>query len=124
MSLTTALATRPDRCPDGYAPVQHPSLCACTDAPAAADDWSIFKAALEQCAKESGEVHACDMRRLVTGRIAPKTIAAFYSRARSRAEGLLAEAGHERSNDERGRNAGRMEPFYTYLPARADRAVA
>jgi hypothetical protein len=77
--------------------------------PRASSEWAIFRAALREAAT-NGVVHQAAVRPLVRGRIKPERIGGLYRRAR--AEGLLIEVGHERSDDHVGKNAGRMEPRY------------
>lgn len=103
-----ALALLPGRCQHGYHVTQR-TLCG--DCTPATDEWATFTAALKAAVRADGTVHASDMRRLVGGRIEPRHIGTLYRRARSR--GLLVEAGHERSDDVAGKNAGRLEPFYS-----------
>lgn len=112
---TLNLHLRDGRCAAGFdLTTQHGDngLCKCPESATvtAGTDWHTFVTALKQAVRDDGTVHACDVRPLVRGRIAPKHIASCYRSARQ--SGLLVEAGHERSNDERGRNAGRMEPYY------------
>ena len=100
------LCNTPGRCAFGFAIVeQHPALCQCTDA----DEWAVFTAALVSAAKD-GRVHQADVRPHIRGRIEPKHIGTLYRRAR--AEGLIREVDHERSDDIAGKNAGRLEPVY------------
>lgn len=95
-----------DRCADGFSlEHQHPSLCRCQDG----DEWSVFTTALTTAARD-GRVHQADVRPIIRGRIEPKHIGTLYRRAR--AEGLLREVEHERSDDVAGKNAGRLEPVY------------
>lgn len=104
---TATLATKPDRCQHGWHPTQATIAdCACHTA----DEWHTFTAALRQATRDDGTVHACDVRPLVRDVMEPKHIGLAWRRARR--EGLVVEVGHERSDDERGRNAGRMEPYY------------
>lgn len=109
---TLGLAHLPGRCPDceHHVPTQG---CHCPESNTT--EWSIFLQALRTAVRPDQTVHACDVRPLVRDRVAPRTISTFYRRAR--AEHLLDEAGHERSDDVRGKNAGRLEPFYTYRSA-------
>lgn len=78
--------------------------------PPSTDEWATFKAALIKARRVDGTVHQCDVRPHIRGVIEPKHVGQMWRRARS--EGLVAELGHERSNDTAGRNAGRMEPYY------------
>lgn len=104
MSLDAYLATRSDRCRGcGH----HPATQGCT---CPGGDWTIFTAALRSAVRSDGTVHACDVRPIVRGRIAPKHIGQQWKKARDLS--LLVEVGHERSDDEKGRNKGRMEPYY------------
>ena len=117
MSLDSYLATRSDRCQHGYA--RNQGCPTCTPATpdqgkagaAGANEWSVFVAAVRQVVRPDGTVHACDLRPLLRNRIEPRRLSSLYRTARHK--GLLVEVGHERSNDERGRNAGRMEPYYS-----------
>ena len=103
---TAWLATFADRCERGFhLTAHHPSLCDCQDA----DEWAVFTAALVSAAKD-GRVHQADVRPHIRGRIEPKHIGTLYRRAR--AEGLIREVDHERSDDVAGKNAGRLEPVY------------
>ena len=104
MGLVEWLASYPDRCAHGY----HRTAQMCPDC-SQGDEWVIFLAALGT-ATRSGQVHQADVRPLIRGRIEPKHVGTLYRRAK--AEGLLREAGHERSDDVVGKNAGRLEPFY------------
>jgi hypothetical protein len=113
MGLVEWLGRFPDRCSAGFSlEHQHPSLCKCEEA--GLDEWSIFRTAL-RTATRSGIVHQADVRPLIRGRIAPKHVGTLYRRAK--AEGMIREAGHERSDDLVGRNAGRLEPFYEVVAA-------
>ena len=109
MSLDAYLTSRPGRC----------SGCGCHVATqgcrCAGGEWSLFVAALRASVREDGTVHACDVRPLVRGRIEPKHIGSSWRKARQ--SGLITEVGHERSDDEQGRNAGRMEPYYRWNEA-------
>lgn len=106
--LTAWLAGRGDRCDHGYAPEQHPAICGCGTGPAS--EWALFTAALREAVRDDGSVHQRDVRPRIRGRIEPKHIGQLWRKARD--EGLVREAGHERSDDAAGRNAGRMEPYY------------
>lgn len=77
--------------------------------PVAVDEWATFTAALRQ-ASVGGVVHQSAVRPIIRGRIEPKHIGRCYSRAKR--EGLLVEIGHDESNDQIGKNAGRLEPRY------------
>lgn len=107
--LDRYLTARPDRCGGcgHHAPTQgHGEFCVV----APSDEWVIFVAALRSVVRADKTVHACDVRPIIRGRIEPKRIGQAWKRARS--VGLLVELGHERSDDDQGRNRGRMEPFY------------
>ena len=110
-TLDAYLAARPDRCPLGFHLSQHPHFCGCTDM----SEWAVFLAAVRAVVRDDGTVHQCDVRPKIRGRIQPKHVGILWRRAKS--EGLVAEAGHERSDDLAGRNAGRMEPYYSWAPA-------
>jgi hypothetical protein len=102
-ALDAYLKAQPGRCPGcGYHLERQSCQCATSE-------WAIFTAALRQVAVD-GIVHQSAMRRLIRGRIEPKHVGQMWRRARR--EGLVTEAGHERSDDELGKNAGRMEPYY------------
>lgn len=106
------LAKQPGRCPEGFAPVQHPKFCMC---PAfGGTDWQVFVTVLRQVARR-GRVHQRDVRPLISGRIAPHAVGQLYARAKR--EGLIVEVGREASNDVRGRNTNKREPIYELRPA-------
>jgi hypothetical protein len=107
MTLVEWLAAREDRCEHGYHATQNCPSCTPV---APASEWSLFTAALKTAARADGTVHACDVRPLTHGRIEPRRLSALWKRARR--EGLLTEAGHERSDDVAGRNSHRMEAYY------------
>lgn len=108
MNLDHFLASMDTRCPSGYdLATQHPHLC--PDCPV--DEWAVFLDAVRRSVRD-GRVHLSDLRPKLRGRIAPKHIGLMVRRAR--AEGLLVEVAHERSDDVQGRNAGRMEPLYAW----------
>jgi hypothetical protein len=115
-TLTAYLAQLPGRCPHG----QHLELQGCADctpvAPAPAGitsyEWGVFVAAVRQVAREDGEVHQCDMRRLIRGRIDPKAIGRCYRRAKS--AGLLVDTKRrEESDDVAGRNTDKLDRIYS-----------
>lgn len=109
MTLQDWLASRPDRCPAGFAPIQHPVLCACTPPPDA--EWVVFTAALRSAVRADGTVHQCDVRPLIRGRIDPKAIGRFYRRARN--DGLLVDTQRrEESDDRAGRNTDKLDRIY------------
>lgn len=121
--LDDVLAATPGRCTHGYHPAQGHS-CTYPSPPAAAwstsprasasagegSEWPLFVTILRRSVRADGTVHQTDTRHLLRGRIAPKHTGLLWKRARR--EGLVIEAGHERSDDEHGKNAGRMEPYY------------
>lgn len=72
-------------------------------------DWDIFTRALREVAK-NGEVHQCDVRPRIRGRINPQTIPGLYAKAKR--IGLITEIRRERSNDVIGRNTNKDEPVY------------
>lgn len=110
--LTAALAKLPGRCPHG----RHLSTMPCGDcAPTAPADekaaaYQEFKRILREAVRDDGTLHACDMRPRTRDRFEPRLLSSCWRKAR--ADRLLVEVGHERSDDERGKNAGRMEPYY------------
>lgn len=91
------------------------TLAAVPELEPTADEWTTFTRALRSVVRADRTVHQCDVRPLIRGRIEPKHIGNFWRRAR--AEALVVEVGHERSNDTEGRNAGRMEPYYEWRAA-------
>lgn len=112
MTATLGLEALHGRCPQGFAEVQHPAFCQCADLPLGAitaEEWATFTAALRQVVRD-GEIHQCDVRPLIRGRIAPKHIGLCWKRARRLR--LVEEVRHERSDDTAGRNSHRMEPVY------------
>lgn len=116
MSLDNYLRNLPGRCSTcGH----HLKLQSCT---CPGGDWAIFTSALRAAVRPDGTVHPCDMRPRTRGRIERHKVSSFYRRAR--AEGLLVEAGHERSNDEQGRNSHRMEAYFTYRAAESQERAA
>ena len=108
MSATLGLEQLPGRCQTcAYHVATQGHGSECSEQPS---EWHTFTAALRTAVRDDGTVHACDVRPLVRGRIEPKHIGQSWRRARN--EGLLVEVGHERSDDDQGRNRGRMEPYY------------
>lgn len=133
--LDDVLSQLSGRCTHGYHPAQRHS---CTQTPSPAhvaavadrlvtgrpwastnrpeasagegSEWSLFVSVLRQSVRADGTVHQTDTRHLIRRRIPAKHVGLLWKRARR--EGLVVEAGHERSDDEHGKNAGRMEPFY------------
>lgn len=105
MSLDTYLATRADRCSGcGYHEVQG---CHCSGS-----EWSVFAAAVRKVARADGTVHQSDVRPLIRGKVAPKSVGQMYRRAKS--EGLLRDTGErEPSNDARGRNLDKLDRIYS-----------
>lgn len=107
--MIASLANAPGRCDFGFhIETQHPGLCACRDG----SEWALFVKALKAAVDmaDDGLLHQRFVRPLIRGRITPKHIGQCWKKARD--EQLVVEAGHERSNDREGRNAGRMEPYY------------
>jgi hypothetical protein len=109
--LTAFLASLPGRCEHGWHKSQGCPDCA----PAAPVDdkasaYRLFCEALSAAVRADGTVHACDVRPLTRGRIAPRLLSRCWGQAIN--EHLLVEAGHERSNDVASRNSHRMEPYY------------
>ena len=71
----------------------------------------MFKAAVAKAVRDDGTLHQSDMRRLIRGRIEPKSIGGFYRRART--SGLLRDTGRrEPSDDTAGRNADKLDRIY------------
>ncbi|MGZ4521033.1 MAG: hypothetical protein ACXVGA_06770 [Mycobacteriaceae bacterium] len=105
--LTTWARTQPGRCPSGFAPVQHPTLCGCPSSKP--DEWQIFLTAVRSVAR-GGRVHQGDVRPLLRGRVQPKHVGQLYARAKR--EGLLIPVGKEPSNDTAGRNTHHDSPIY------------
>lgn len=103
------MADRADRCDEGFhLATQHPGLCVC--GAGGTSEWQIFYDALRRARRDDGTIHASDVRRVLGTRIAPRKVGTLYRRARN--DGLIVEAGHERSDDHKGKNAGRLEPYY------------
>lgn len=114
MTLDAYLKALPGRCDGcGYHPATqgHGDDCAPVRP---TEEWPTFVAALRSAAVH-GVVHQSAVRPLIRGRIEPKHIGILYRRAK--AEELLVEIGHERSDDAPGRNSGRMEPTYRLTAA-------
>ena len=109
---TLGLANLPGRCSNGFdLATQHPGLCSCTDT----SEWGVFVSALRQVAVD-GIVHQSAMRRLIRGRVQPKTIGTFYRRAKS--EGLIRDTGErEPSDDVAGRNSDKLDRVYALAVA-------
>ena len=103
---TLGLANLGDRCAYGYAPIQHPALCACEHS-----EWAVFTRALSTAARKSrdGLVHQGDVRPLIAA-IPHKHRGLLYRRART--EGLLVERGMEPSTDAAGRNTDKLSRVY------------
>ena len=84
--------------------------------PSADEEWETYQSALVEAADADGIVRPNVLRPLVRGRIAPRRISAFTSRAVAR--DLIVPTGEwEISDDHAGRNAGR--PMRTYRLAGA-----
>lgn len=79
------------------------------------DEWAVFVAALKSSVRSDGTVHQSDVRPKIRGRIQPKHVGQLWRRAMR--DGLISRAGYEESDDEKGRNAGRMEPYYSWEKA-------
>ena len=129
-ALDTYLAALPGRCTHGYHPKQRHS-CTKTPSPAwtspqspdsSAGEWPFFVSVIRKVARADGTVHQGDVRPMIRGRIPAKHVGLLWKRARR--EGLVLEAGHERSDDELGKNAGRMEPYYRLSAAQRGRPAA
>jgi hypothetical protein len=74
------------------------------------DEWTFFLRTLRDAVRPDGTVHQCDVRPKLRGRIEHKRIGVLWRRARTL--GLISEVGTERSDDVKGKNAGRHEPVY------------
>ena len=75
------------------------------------DEWDLFRHALVSAAREDGTIHQRDVRPLIRGKVAPKSIGTFYRRAK--AEGLIRDTGErESSNDVLGKNADKLSRVY------------
>lgn len=107
-----ALALLPGRCQHGFAPQHTDHRCGASAEPSGVDAaYPVFVAALRRAVREDQTIHATDVRReLAAQQIPPRTLSSCWRRAKSR--GLLDEVGIERSDDHKGRNAGRPEPYY------------
>lgn len=83
--------------------------------PTADEEWADYLIALKVCATtENGNIRPNALRPLVRGRVAPKRIGAFVSRAV--AQKLIAPTGDfEISDDREGRNAGRPMRTYSWI---------
>ena len=81
------------------------------------DEWAIFRHALVSAACEDGTIHQRDVRPLIRGKVAPKSIGTYYRRAK--AEGLIADTGErEPSTDVLGKNADKLSRVYRLGGAR------
>lgn len=95
------------------------SLVADEGHPSVDYEWLIFTDALVTSSLFDGVVSQNRMRPLIAGKIAPRRVGAFYSRACR--EGLIRATGEwETSDDTQGRNSGK--PCRLYV--RTTRAVA
>lgn len=107
IGLDTWAKSQPGRCAQGFAPIHHPTWCACAEL----GEWSIFVAAVRRVVRSDGTVHQSDMRPLIRGRIASKHIASLYRQAKT--EGLLVDTGErEQSDDVIGRNTDKLDRIY------------
>lgn len=80
------------------------------------DEWSVFLAALRKSVRDDGTVHQCDVRPLIRGKVAPKSIGTFYRRAKSC--GLIVDTGQiEPSSDTAGRNSDKFSRIYRWKSA-------
>lgn len=105
MSLETYLRTLPGRCQGcgHHTPTQG---CRCPGG-----EWRVFRDALIAVAESDGTIHQSHMRRLIRGRIAPKSIGTLYRKAK--AEGLIVDTGaREPSDDRAGRNSDKLDRVY------------
>ena len=105
---TLGLHLLPGRCPEGFAPIQHPRFCLCTST--GVTPWQIFLRACAAVRKPDGRVHQADVRPLIHGRIDSHEIGRLYSRAKR--EGVLVEVTREKSKDVKGRNTNKWDPIY------------
>lgn len=109
----TAMSDRCGVCGHHAATQGHGDECVPTAPTSSAVDAAYpgFVRRLHAAVRPDGTVHACDMRRATEAdAIPPRTLSGCWRRAKAR--GLLVEVGIERSDDHRGRNAGRPEPYY------------
>lgn len=107
---TLGLDALPDRCANGYAPVMHPSLCACDEM----GEWAIFVRALRSSVRDDRTIHQGDVRPLIRGRIEPKHVGTLYRRAKSAR--LIRDTGQlEPSTDVAGRNADKVSRIYEWI---------
>lgn len=105
-ALEQAIRTHPGRCQGcgHHVPTQG---CKC-----AGGEWRVFRDALLAVAEKDGTVHQSHMRRLIRGRIAPKSIGSLYRKAK--AEGLIVDTGEREPSDDRaGRNADKLDRIYS-----------
>lgn len=116
--VRAALANRDNRCANGFAPIQHPSLCACDPG----DPFDRFVAILRENVRGDGTVHKNDVRKLTRGLAAPRKVSSMWRTAIGR--GWIAEAGWERSNDVAGRNSHAPESYYAWLGTTPTTAAA
>lgn len=114
------LSTRSDRCDAGWAENQHPQFHACDYF--GGSEWTTFTRVLRESVRGDGTIHQADVRPRLRGRIEPKHIGLCWKRAKR--DGLVVEAGFERSNDEEGKNAHRMEAFYELTGGASERNAA
>lgn len=110
MTATLGLERLANRCSLGFHAAQHPEFCACHEM----GEWAIFTAAIRKAARPGGEIHQCDVRPLIRGRVEPKHIGQMWRRAR--AEGLVRDTGErEQSNDAAGRNTDKLDRIYRLI---------
>lgn len=105
MSLEQSIRSHPGRCQGcgHHVPTQG---CRCEGG-----EWRVFRDALRAVAEKDGTIHQSAMRRLIRGRIAPKSIGTLYRKAKS--DGLIVDTGEREPSDDRaGRNSDKLDRIY------------
>lgn len=103
--LDDYLRARSDRCSGCLYDPEHQG-CRCESG-----EWATFVTALRKVAStHAGRVEWTYVRPLIRDHIQHKHVGQLTQRAKR--EGLLVEVDITRSKDERGKNAGRLEPVY------------
>lgn len=80
------------------------------------DEWSLFVAALKSSVRSDGTVHVNDVRPKVRGRIAPKRIGLYWTKAQQKRL-IRWENGWEQSTDAAGSNQDKLCRYYTWTSA-------
>jgi hypothetical protein len=104
--MTLDLAHVGDRCGNGFAPCQHPTLCSCGEAlkaqgiarateAASPDDRSRIDAAIRTVAARGVVFSANDVRPLIVGAHGPLVGARFNAAAKA---GVIVHVGYEKSS--------------------------